>query len=307
MNEYTGTSGDEPQSIYALRGDLQRKDAELAMIAQLLKIRELTITHLETVVRMRENEIASAANLVGLREGRIRELEAQQASRPAPAAIAPPEAAPTDWASLTTEQRILACLETTDGWCTAKKALWLADLILRGRVANVLEVGIFGGKSLIPMALAVQANGGAGRVIGVEPWSAAVAVAEATNETNDAWWSSVDFAQIKTRFFANAARYGVLPLIKIFETDSETALAIFEREGPQFELVHIDGAHSPERALRDAQCWLKLVKPGGAIVFDDIAWPSVKAAREFLQGACDVIEEVFENESSVSYGAYRAR
>ena len=166
---------------------------------------------------------------------------------------------------------------------------------------------MFGGKSLIPMALAVQANGGGGRVVGVEPWSAAVAVAEATNETNDAWWSSVDFAAIKTRFFANATRYGVLPLIKIFETDSETALAIFERGGPQFDLAHIDGAHSPERARRDAECWLKLVKPGGVVVFDDIGWPSVKAAREFLQRSCDVIEEVFENDSSVSYGAYRAR
>ena len=169
---------------------------------------------------------------------------------------------------------------------------------------KVLEVGIFGGKSLIPIALAVQSAGG-GTVIGVEPWSADVAISEPTDENNDAWWASVDFAQVKERFFANSARYGVLPMIKVMEMDSDSAFRFLEPGGRQFDLIHIDGAHSPERALRDAKSWSKLVKKGGLVVFDDIAWPSVMPARDFLTQNLTVIEEVFESDG-VSYGAYEA-
>ena len=197
------------------------------------------------------------------------------------------------------------CLETTDGWCSPKKAAWLTRLIASRQVKNVLEVGIFGGKSLIPIALAVQSAGG-GTVIGVEPWSADVAISEPTNETNDAWWASINFALVKERFFANSARYGVLAMIKVMEMNSDSAFRFLEPGDRQFDLIHIDGAHSPERALRDAKSWSKLVKKGGLVVFDDIGWPSVMPARDFLTRNLTVIDEVFES-GGVSYGAYEAR
>ena len=152
------------------------------------------------------------------------------------------------------------------------------------------------------MALAASSCGAA-TVVGVEPWSAAVAVSEATNEANDDWWANLDFAAVKTRFFANAVRYGVMAAIRIMEMDSETAFGLLQPKGRQFDLVHIDGAHSPERALADARLWSTLVKTGGVVVFDDIGWPSVERARTFLRENFRVLDEVFE-EGGSSYGAY---
>jgi len=172
-------------------------------------------------------------------------------------------------------------------------------------VSAIVEIGIFGGKSLIPMALAVQSRGG-GSVIGVEPWAADVAIAEPTKEVNDAWWASVDFPSVKQHFYASAVRYGVMPIISVLEMDSRAAFAVVKASGKQFDLIHIDGAHSPETALEDAKSWSRLLKKGGLIVFDDIAWPSVARARAYLNENFNVIDEVIEADKA-SYGAYESR
>ena len=210
-----------------------------------------------------------------------------------------------EWRALPLEEKVSRCLETIDGWCSPKKAAWLARLIVSRRLTNVLEIGIFGGKSLIPIALAVQSVGG-GTVIGVEPWSGDVATKEPMNETNDTWWASLDFAGLKQRFFANCARYCVLAMTKVMEMNSNSAFRFLEPGGRQFDLIHIDGAHSPERALRDARSWSSLVKKGGLVVFDDIAWQEVALARDFLTQNLTVIDEVFES-GEASYGAYEVR
>jgi predicted O-methyltransferase YrrM len=284
-------------TIASLENQLRRKGAEIEDILGLLQLREATIGHLEDLLRLRESEIQSASSIVRLREERISTLE-RLFAEPAAHGAAP------EWRALPLDEKVSHCLETTDGWCSPKKAVWLAQLIVSRQVKNVLEVGIFGGKSLIPIALAVQSAGG-GIVIGVEPWSAEVAISEPTDETNDTWWASVDFALVKERFFANSARYGVLAMIKVMEMDSESAFRFLEPGDRQFDLIHIDGAHSPERALRDAKSWSKLVKKGGLVVFDDIGWPSVALARDFLTRNLTVIDEVFES-GEVSYGAYEA-
>ena len=49
-----------------------------------------------------------------------------------------------------------------------------------------------------------------------------------------------------------------------------------------------------------------LVKKGGLVVFDDIGWPSVTLARDFLTQNLTVIDEVFES-GEASYGAYEGR
>jgi predicted O-methyltransferase YrrM len=284
-------------TITSLEDHLRRRNADIEDVAGLLRLREATIVHLEDVVRLRESEILSACSIVRLREERISSLESLLAE---PAAHAAPE-----WRALPLDEKVSRCLETIDGWCSPKKAAWLARLIVSRQVANVLEIGIFGGKSLIPMALAVQSGGG-GTVIGVEPWSPDIAISEPTNEANDAWWASIDFALIKERFFANCARYGVVAMTKVMEMDSDSAFRFLKPRGRQFDLVHIDGAHSPERALGDAKSWSKLVKKGGLVVFDDIAWPSVASARDFLTRNLTVIDEVFESGEG-SYGAYEVK
>ena len=188
---------------------------------------------------------------------------------------------------------IVASMAVLDGWCTPQKAFLLADWIINNPVELAVEIGIFGGKSLVPMAQAMR-FAGRGVIYGIEPWSNAIAVETATNEANDTWWGTVDLNGVKRRFMEHVVSRQLSDHIKVIELSSDEALAVFA--GPRFaqkiDLVHIDGSHAEEQALRDVARWLPLMRPGGIIVLDDICWPSVIPALQYLRDTCNPIAEV---------------
>src|SRR5271170_6961170 len=65
--------------------------------------------------------------------------------------------------------RIATTLPTLDGWATSEKGCTLAALVLANKPKLVVEIGVFAGRSLLPMALALKANG-SGKVIGIDPY-----------------------------------------------------------------------------------------------------------------------------------------
>ena len=192
---------------------------------------------------------------------------------------------------------------TLEGWCSPSKAELLSNLIVENDCKNVVEIGIFGGRSLIPMALTMKYLG-RGQVWGVEPWSNSVAVETETNAVNDAWWASVDFSKIKRGYFETLFREDLLLIARTLEVSSDVAYEALKLS--KYDLIHIDGSHSEVQAYNDAVRWAALLGPNGILVFDDIAWPSVAKARRWILDNFEVLNEVYENDS-VSYGAYRKR
>ena len=73
--------------------------------------------------------------------------------------------------------------------------------------------------------------------------------------------------------------------------------------GKCIDFLHIDGAHSEAQALEDATNWSKLVALGGMIVLDDIDWPGVRRADEFLAGRFERIEAI--RDYGNAFSAYR--
>ncbi|MFK4808582.1 hypothetical protein ACI3KW_00070 [Devosia sp. ZW T5_3] len=53
-----------------------------------------------------------------------------------------------------------------------------------------VEIGVFGGRSLIPPAAALQQSSEA--IYGNETWRTDIATEPATNQVNDDWWKKVD-------------------------------------------------------------------------------------------------------------------
>src|SRR4051812_47320274 len=76
-----------------------------------------------------------------------------------------------------------------EGWCTVDKAKTLAASVLAIRPGTVVQIGVWAGRSLIPMALACQSVH-KGIVIGIDPWSPD-ASAEGQIGENLAWWKDV--------------------------------------------------------------------------------------------------------------------
>src|ERR1035437_4079135 len=88
-----------------------------------------------------------------------------------------------------------------DGWCSLEKAHALAAAILTLRPNIIVEVGVWAGRSIVPMGLALkklaEMNPSAkhGRIIGIDPWKAEESAKEMTGE-DFKWWSSVDHERI---------------------------------------------------------------------------------------------------------------
>jgi predicted O-methyltransferase YrrM len=200
-----------------------------------------------------------------------------------------------------------ALMPKLEGWCTVRKACLLAGLVIDLDARVVGEIGVYGGRSLIPMALAMRGKPRAA-AYGIEPWSNSVAVQTPTHEANDEWWSKLDFHAIKKGFVSAMLELDCLGTVKIVEMTSDQAYGAFSDVSSRpFDLLHIDGSHSTEQALADVRRWTPLVRSGGVVVLDDILWDSVRPARDFLAERATIIEEVAEIPGSIdpSYGAYR--
>ncbi len=186
-----------------------------------------------------------------------------------------------------------------EGWCSLDKAYRISEIIIEKKCKDILEIGIFGGRSLIPMALSIRYLG-EGQVIGVDPWSNSEAVAIQTNEINDQWWSKIDFNLIKRKYFESLIHFDLFKYVKTLEINSNQALYVLKNHC--FDLIHIDGAHSEEIAYNDVTMWFNNLKPKGIFIIDDICWPSVEKAHNWVLKKCSVLYETKEDGNS--YGIY---
>ncbi len=167
----------------------------------------------------------------------------------------------------------------TDGWCPFEKAQQLAMAVMVLRPTTVLEVGVFAGKSLIPMAIACR-EVGHGTVIAVDPWSAD-ASKEGYDAANAKWWGDCDHDLIFHKFRTIVAELRLEEIVKIERMKSN------DYHPPKnLDIFHCDGQHS-EQALTDVKRFAPHVRIGGLVVMDDMSWtmdgiPHVAIAVEQL-------------------------
>jgi predicted O-methyltransferase YrrM len=77
------------------------------------------------------------------------------------------------------------------GWCKPEKADILIDLVAELKPVLAVEIGVYGGASLIPIALAMR-DYECGRVIGIDPWRTEDCLKNMTRPENRKWWSSLN-------------------------------------------------------------------------------------------------------------------
>lgn len=163
------------------------------------------------------------------------------------------------------------------GWCTVPKAMTLASIIMGYRPKISLEIGVFAGRSLVPMALAHRAINH-GHVIGIDSWSGNESQRGQTPEHAEFWSQDTmhkNAESICRRTIESEELGGFVSLEKC-PSDLYT---VQEEIG----LLHVDGNHS-EQAVRDVQRFAKRVVPGGFVVMDDLHWDNngPKHAAEVL-------------------------
>lgn len=181
----------------------------------------------------------------------------------------------------------LHAIEKLEGWCSAEKARAMMELVGRVAPAICVEIGVFGGRSLVAMGDACR-QVGRGHVYGIDPWTATAALETVAEEANRKWWADLDYEETYLGCMAGIGRLGLDPWITVLRTTSARAARLFSA----IDILHIDGNHSEDVSTRDVDTYLPLVRPGGHVWFDDMDWPTTRNAQTVLLSQCDEVDVV---------------
>lgn len=177
---------------------------------------------------------------------------------------------------------ISSVTQTLDGWCSVPKAAALAAMTTAMNVQLAIEIGVWAGRSLLPVAFAMKAKG-SGVIKGIDPYLAAASAADEFGD-NLEWWNNQKMHDdIKAKFWNHVKKFEVISHVDLIEKRSDDVSLVGATD---FDLLHVDGNHQ-EQAIRDAEKFGPLVRLGGIVVCDDLKWQGGATLR-----AIDTLEDM---------------
>jgi len=163
-----------------------------------------------------------------------------------------------------------------DGWCTSEKALKLVELIETHKLETCVELGVFAGKSLLPIAVAAGADA---TVIGVDAWSAPASLEGTNDKANDDWWAKIDYEHFY-KYTRDLMDKHDRKNVQLWRDKSTSVFHNFKKGS--IDLLHQDSNHSEEISCAEVALYWENLRPGGIWVFDDTNWPTTEKAQKLL-------------------------
>lgn len=194
----------------------------------------------------------------------------------------------------------------TDGWCWEEKAVKLAEAVWTLRPNLTVEVGVFGGKSFIPLA-AIVAHLESGSTAplptyeahGIDPWAAVAAVKDNEGTAHEPFWGNQAMLDAVFNRASQAVDRLQSGVVKLFRETSEQAFKRYP-DG-SIGILHLDGNHADPQAFADVQRWWPKLRNGGLFVMDDTAWESQTRAVAWLKERGQVVWEYNEGGNSCMF------
>lgn len=184
--------------------------------------------------------------------------------------------------------KINAALPRMEGWCTPEKGCALAKAVVETNADLSVELGIFGGRGVISLAMAHRAIG-KGVAWGFDPWTKQAALEGENSKENDEWWGKLDLEWIYGGFVDRAIEHKLLPFCYWARLKSKQAVLLFEDES--IGVLHQDTNHSEQVSCDEVMRWKNKVKKGGFWFADDINWETTKKSQKLLaDNGFDLIE-----------------
>lgn len=175
--------------------------------------------------------------------------------------------------------RIAVAIPTIEGWCPIEKAQRMAKAIIETKCDLSVELGVFGGRGVISMAMAHNEIGN-GISWGFDPWEKSASLDGDIGEEHVKWWTKLDHEAIYKKFVQSVLKHDVLERCRWTRIKSEQASKIFDDES--IGVIHADSNHSEKVSSDEVLRWSPKIKHGGYWFADDIDWPTTKLAQELL-------------------------
>lgn len=175
--------------------------------------------------------------------------------------------------------RLSLSIPKIEGWCPVEKAHRMALAVVEAKSDISVELGIFGGRGVITMALAHQLVG-KGVAWGFDPWSKSDALEDMVEQEHLEWWSKCDLERVYRGFINKIIEHNVLSYCFWARLRSDQCVKLFEDNS--IGVLHADSNHCEKISSDEVLRWKDKVKPGGYWFADDIDWPSTKKAQELL-------------------------
>jgi len=167
-----------------------------------------------------------------------------------------------------------------DGWCAVEKAGVMIDLVEETTPSLILELGVFAGKSLLPLALASKKMNPSAKVIGIDAWAPQASLEGVNSPANDDWWSKLDYNLIYNRATELMKFHKISDIVELWKMRTVDVADKFQDHS--IDILHQDSNHSEEVSCAEVELYWNKVKPGGYWVFDDTNWGTTKKAQELL-------------------------
>lgn len=151
------------------------------------------------------------------------------------------------------------------GWCSVEKAKTMAMLVMALKPMVCIEIGVFAGRSAIPIAMALKQNG-FGKLIAIDAWSAEASIEAETDVNKDWWGTKLDYGSIYNQFVATMTKTNVRAFVEVIRGKSQD----YKITGP-IDFAHIDGNHS-DPAIADVAKFGPAITKKGIVVMDDLDW-----------------------------------
>jgi predicted O-methyltransferase YrrM len=170
--------------------------------------------------------------------------------------------------------------ESIHGWCTPEKALTLINLVYQSKPNLSVELGVFGGKSLLPIAIASKQINLNSKVIGIDAWEAEASLEGTNDKVNDDWWSKINYDEMYEYTKNLMIQNNVDSIVELWKTRS---IAVYDKfEENSIDILHQDSNHSEEISCKEVELYSNRVKIGGFWIFDDTDWKTTQKAQNLL-------------------------
>ncbi len=186
------------------------------------------------------------------------------------------------------KKNVCDVIPTLYGWCSKEKAVQFIDLVLQVKPDICVEIGVFGGRSIFPVASALKFID-QGIVIAIDPWDKEEIIRyfdPVKDKAHIDWWSKVNMEHVYYSYLGMLSQYQLEDYAITLRIPSQLACSVIDT----IDILYIDGNHDEEASMNDVRMYLPKVRSGGYIWLNDSLWNAMQGSVDLLFEECDFIK-----------------